>query len=270
MRDDFTQKTKDILANRVGWRCSNPNCRKLTRGPSKENGNTDIANIGVAAHICAASIGGPRYDKNMTEEERRSFDNGIWLCQSCSKLIDSDIETYTIEKLKEWKSTAENLACRELEAGNSIENNDVEIIRFYATCFDRPAFQDEIRQEGRLEDLDKALEDTILALSTGVLRTREGQILKESYGKSSITNPEWHKKIDTICDMLIDLRKRLVQAIKDKEFTYSDDGYYIFYDKRLGEWFDSMRYEIIKIFSSICKEARISCPHFPHKRGYWY
>lgn len=28
MRDDFSQRTKDLLANRVGWKCSNPNCRK--------------------------------------------------------------------------------------------------------------------------------------------------------------------------------------------------------------------------------------------------
>ena len=26
MRDDFSQATKDLLANRVGWKCSNPNC----------------------------------------------------------------------------------------------------------------------------------------------------------------------------------------------------------------------------------------------------
>ena len=32
MRDDFSQRTKDLLANRVGWKCSNPNCRKATRG----------------------------------------------------------------------------------------------------------------------------------------------------------------------------------------------------------------------------------------------
>lgn len=27
MRDDFSQATKNLLANRVGWKCSNPNCR---------------------------------------------------------------------------------------------------------------------------------------------------------------------------------------------------------------------------------------------------
>lgn len=86
MRDDFTQATKDLLANRVGWKCSNPNCRKGTRGAAIEK--EDIINIGVAAHITAASKGGPRYDESLTSHERKSYDNGIWLCQSCSKLID--------------------------------------------------------------------------------------------------------------------------------------------------------------------------------------
>ena len=84
-RDDFTSATKELLANRVGRRCSNPACRKLTCGA---NTNPEkITNIGVAAHICAAAQGGPRYDASMTPEERKSFENGIWLCQSCSKSV---------------------------------------------------------------------------------------------------------------------------------------------------------------------------------------
>lgn len=96
-RDDFTSATKELLANRVGRRCSNPACRKLTCGA---NTNPEkITNIGVAAHICAAAQGGPRYDASMTPEERKSFENGIWLCQSCSKLIDTDITRYPKELL---------------------------------------------------------------------------------------------------------------------------------------------------------------------------
>ena len=46
-RDDFSLATKELLANRVGRRCSNPKCQKLTCAA-----NTDpdkITNIGVAA-----------------------------------------------------------------------------------------------------------------------------------------------------------------------------------------------------------------------------
>lgn len=35
-RDDFLSKTKDTLARRVGMRCSNPACQKLTSGPQSD------------------------------------------------------------------------------------------------------------------------------------------------------------------------------------------------------------------------------------------
>jgi hypothetical protein len=46
--------------------------------------------LGVAAHITAASPDGPRYDQNLSSEQRKSPDNGIWLCQNCAKLVDND------------------------------------------------------------------------------------------------------------------------------------------------------------------------------------
>lgn len=116
MRDDFTQATKDKLANRAGWRCSNPNCEKPTRGAGNDE-NTYI-NVGVAAHICAASKGGPRYNWDMTAEERKADKNGIWLCQYCAKLIDSDVNRYTVEKLNMWKEESEKRAAEDLENTN--------------------------------------------------------------------------------------------------------------------------------------------------------
>lgn len=113
MRDDFDARTKDILAHRVGFRCSNPNCRNPTSGPQLNS--TKAINIGVASHIKAASKGGKRYDSSQTSEQRKSTDNGIWLCQSCSKLIDNDEIRYTVELLYAWKSQAEAIALRELE-----------------------------------------------------------------------------------------------------------------------------------------------------------
>ena len=67
MRDDFRKTTINLLANRVGWKCSNPGCRRTTRGAGTEP--TDVINIGVAAHITAAAKGGPRYDSNMTTQD---------------------------------------------------------------------------------------------------------------------------------------------------------------------------------------------------------
>ena len=104
-RDDFSQSVKDNLAKRAGYCCSNPDCQRPTIGAKMEQGGA--INIGIAAHITAASEGGPRYDASISAEERSSIDNGIWLCANCSTLIDRNEGKYTVEVLKEWKKVAE-------------------------------------------------------------------------------------------------------------------------------------------------------------------
>ena len=107
-RDDFDKKTKDTLAKRAGFLCSNPQCRRSTSGPHSDP--TSTVNIGVAAHITAASPGGPRFDPELTPAERQYITNGIWLCQSCAKLVDTDVVFFTVSLLKQWKVGAEQHA----------------------------------------------------------------------------------------------------------------------------------------------------------------
>lgn len=103
-RDDFRQPVIRQIAQRAGYRCSCPSCLRPTIGP---DGGDDTASIGVAAHITAAAEGGPRYDSGMTSEERSAPENGIWLCQTCSRLIDVDVVSHSTEQLREWKTFAE-------------------------------------------------------------------------------------------------------------------------------------------------------------------
>src|ERR1700733_3520805 len=108
MRDDFSGEIKRALADRVGNSCSNPDCRALTSGP--QDNPTKAVNLGVAAHITAASVGGPRYDPSLIAEERCHVDNGIWLCQNCAKLVDNDASRYSVNLLRGWKVVAEDRA----------------------------------------------------------------------------------------------------------------------------------------------------------------
>lgn len=271
-RDDFSSATKELLANRVGRKCSNPMCRKLTCG-ANENPEK-ITNIGVAAHICAAAKGGPRYDESMTPQERKSFENGIWLCQPCSKLIDTDTTRYTKEILQNWKRIAEEMSIMEVETSSPAQNfnEDKELVQFFVECFDRPAFKDDIYQEGRMEDFDRAIEDTIIALNTGVLRTRDGVVLKQAQGKSAIQNPIWREKFEVISDMLVSLRRRLKIAEAEKAYSKHGTGeevFYCFSDRELGDWFNLTRDEILKVLSSVCKEAGLHELKFPCRRYRW-
>lgn len=273
MRDNFTEKTKKILGQRVGFKCSNPDCRKLTKGPHTDPDKS--INIGVAAHITAASKNGPRYDSSLSSIERSSIDNGIWLCEDCAKLIDSDEKRYTCELIRTWKSTAESLALAELQSvsNSNLCNNDRDLIKFYYQCLDRPAFQDLIRQEGSMESFDIALENTILALNTGILRSNDGTIIKTSEGKACIENVIWREKLDIIVDMIKALRKRIRIAEQTELLTlgkiYNGQQFYCFDDDNLANWFDSTRFEILRVFSEICQEAGLKPLCFP-RRSHWF
>lgn len=97
-----------MIAKRAGGFCSNPECRRSTFGAKP--GQDGYVNIGEAAHITASAPGGPRYDSSITSEQRRSESNGLWLCQPCGDLVDSDSERFTCETLLKWKQAAEDQA----------------------------------------------------------------------------------------------------------------------------------------------------------------
>jgi len=104
VRDDFTDLTKRNLAQQVACRCSKPDCRAVTAGP--HTNDAKALNVGVAAHITAASPDGPRFDPTLSVDERKAPANAIWLCQTCAKLVDNDPERFTSVVLREWKRLA--------------------------------------------------------------------------------------------------------------------------------------------------------------------
>ena len=108
-RDNFVRAIVDKVAERAGYICSNPSCNRITIGPT-DNDINKSTKTGIAAHICAASPGGPRYDMSQSTQERKSINNAIWLCGTCSILIDKNggID-YPAPDLKKWKKDHEKL-----------------------------------------------------------------------------------------------------------------------------------------------------------------
>lgn len=110
---DFTKATKDSLAAKVGYHCSNPFCRISTIGASEDG--TRTINIGEAAHIAAASPGGARYNPMLSDDERKAERNGIWLCRTHAAMIDRDPTFFTEDLLLRWKTDAEKEANERLQ-----------------------------------------------------------------------------------------------------------------------------------------------------------
>lgn len=112
VRDNFSKQTVLEIAKGVGWRCSNPDCMRATVAANEAQDDTLI--IADAAHICAASPDGPRYDETQTAPQRRAKENGIWLCKICARLIDLDPAKYTVDVLRKWKQDAQKRALLEM------------------------------------------------------------------------------------------------------------------------------------------------------------
>ncbi len=105
--DDFSPVTIRDLQKRAAFICSNPSCRSLTIAPSCEN-EEDYIYIGIASHITASALKGPRYDPDITSKQRRSIANGIFLCSSCAIMIDKNNgQDFSVALLREWKKTHE-------------------------------------------------------------------------------------------------------------------------------------------------------------------
>lgn len=118
-RDDFSHATLSLLAQRSGYICAYPDCRQLTIGPSDDR-KSGVTMVGVGAHITAASSRGPRYDANLTAEERVSEANGIWMCQLHGKQIDDNASRHTADDLKRWKAQHEQWVFARIASADSL------------------------------------------------------------------------------------------------------------------------------------------------------
>lgn len=121
-RSEFKQPVKQALAKRVGNACSFPSCNSVTEGPNLES-EIGISRTGMACHIYAAATGpaARRVDVNMPVEKLTDISNGIWMCYTHGKLIDTDESTYTVEQLMVWKDVAEIRAMLWQQFGRNIE-----------------------------------------------------------------------------------------------------------------------------------------------------
>lgn len=107
-RDEFKSGVREIVARRVSYLCSNPDCRASTIGPQMDEAKSQ--NVGTASHITAAAPGGPRYNPALSSPERKHYQDAIWLCRTCGTIVDNDYHRYSVELLQEWKRQSEEAA----------------------------------------------------------------------------------------------------------------------------------------------------------------
>ena len=102
-----------------GNECAEPTCIKRLIA---EDGQSIISKI---CHIEAASKNGPRWNGNMTDDERRDFSNLILLCDEHHTIIDNkDNELkYPVSLLKKWKTEHEAKILKLISGNNILVKN---------------------------------------------------------------------------------------------------------------------------------------------------
>jgi len=101
---DYKPSTLKRLHLLSGNQCAAPDCNHplLAR-----DGETIVSKI---CHIQAASALGSRWNPNMTDDQRRHFDNLILLCDECHSMIDNpeNESKYPVALLHKWKRDHES------------------------------------------------------------------------------------------------------------------------------------------------------------------
>lgn len=114
-RDRVPPAQEKVVISRSGNQCAYPNCG-LELTIDSEATNDRPKATGKVAHIAAASPGGPRYDVDMTAEQRGSANNLIYLCGPHHDAVDSQLEKHTKDFLLEAKNTHEKGVARAIRS----------------------------------------------------------------------------------------------------------------------------------------------------------
>lgn len=207
MRKDFNQKDKQILAQRSGYICSYPSCHALTIAPNEE-GVEKTSSIGMACHIYAASDGknAKRVNVNMTDEQLSDISNGIWMCYTHGKLIDTDECRFSAPLLMEWKNINEEIALFRQETGAD-----------YLSAY-------------KSVSLDKLISNEIILPKEFAINNYVGDALHDSY-----VGVSWGREVtDAVRDFLIEYIRNAhghghadncTLQINAHEIIVTDDGY---------------------------------------------
>ena len=114
-RAEFSAKTRRLVAQRAAYKCSFPDCHRLTIGPARDP--TKATNNGNAAHIYSAADSGkgPRGRGGLSKDELQSSQNALWLCADHASLVDKDRGAdYPADILHSYKTLHETRVAHEL------------------------------------------------------------------------------------------------------------------------------------------------------------
>lgn len=138
--------------------------------------------------------------------------------------------------------------------------NDVKMLEFFYRCFDRLAFKMSFHYEV-VPDLIRTLDDTAVAISVGVRKTRDEKEIERGRGKAEFDDPSLRAKFDAVVLILWELRYQFDLAVATNTLTIYDNGVFSATAPEFVRLFDERRNDILDIVNPLFISIRK--PPFP-------
>jgi hypothetical protein len=249
-------------------------CETWTVGFAKSDVDDLLARTGRMCAVCNRQNGVqvhhivPKHDGGSDDAS-----NMIPICPNCHDEAHADYtpgrttRRFTANELRRHLARTIKLASRQvaLRPGSADWRRDVDLLSFYARCLDRPAFRAYFHMELSFADFDHALEDTVLALNTGLWRTRDGTLIERSAGKRALVNPGWRDALEAVAAAIDAARRELRQTLgfdrmlmEQRDRGWGDEiDRSLRNDRSLGELMDLRRQQAIDLLNGVLAEASL-------------
>ena len=140
--------------------------------------------------------------------------------------------------------------------------SDADVLQLMAAVFDRPAFRTPFQQESSLPAFQKAIEDTIGALNTGLWRTREGVEIRRIPSIHHLKNHRIQTVMGKVVRQVDQLRRIFVTRLKEGEIRPCGCGQpdcpTFTLTQRVADELDDARQRILTTFQSVYTSFSVS------------
>jgi hypothetical protein len=268
-------KTRKMLWGRSGNRCAFPDCRREL--VEDETLTDDPSIIGEEAHIVAKKEGGPRGESDLSTEERNRFSNLILLCRNHHKVVDDQVDKFTVDRLHKMKEEHLTWVDENLEVDEDRQEDEL-------------AYSEYIDTWSQLANLENWEEWSLSVLSHGQPSIRIDQFHSLRKVNKYILDRFWPGRYPRLEDALQNFRlvlndflpvfrKHAEKVGRDNEILetskfYKDIRYGQNHDQKLSEYHyhvdlvQDLMLELTRAGNRVCREVRkFISPSFRSEEG---
>lgn len=204
-----------------------------------------ISNFPVKrGHIKWANFPGFNFEKDIVYPRN--------IIDDINKMVSKDID-----KLKQ----VQNIISKYIGTGENDILDDKQIVEDLVRCFDRPAFITPFYRENDLPNFDKAIEDTIKAVNTGIYCLRDGTEIERIKSRFSISDQKLKDTMGQVVNGLLTLRMKYQDFLQTGDIRrcgcgQENCGIHMFSETACFEM-DRIRKEILDQLNSIAPRSKI-------------